>query len=66
MVPKLPSNTVISSNVSKLCRWTTNRERVTGYEPHHEKTCLSYMRTTKVQISLRIHAVSSAPLLFAA
>ena len=33
------------------------------YEPRHEKTC--HMRTTKVQISLRIHAVWSAPLLFA-
>ena len=22
------------------------------YEPHHEKTCLCHMRTTKVQISL--------------
>ena len=36
------------------------------YEPRHEKTCLCHMRTTKVQISLRIHAVWSAPLLFAA
>ena len=24
-------------------------------EPRHEKTCFSYMRTTKGQISLRIH-----------
>ena len=30
------------------------------------KCVLCYMRTTKVQISLRIHAVWSAPLLFAA
>ena len=30
---------------------------------HHEKTCLCHMQTTKVQISLRIHAVWSAPLL---
>ena len=34
------------------------------YEPLHEKTCL--MRTTKVQTSLPICAVWSAPLLFAA
>ena len=27
------------------------------YEPLHEKTCLCHMRTTKAQISLRIHAV---------
>ena len=33
------------------------------YEPYHEKTCLCHMRTTKVQISLRISAVWSAPLL---
>ena len=36
------------------------------YEPCHEKTCFSFMRTTKVQISLRICAVRSAPSLFAA
>ena len=35
-------------------------------EPCHEKTCLCYMRTTKAQISLRIRAVRSVPLLFAA
>ena len=35
------------------------------FEPCHEKTCFSHMRTTKVQISLRIGAVWSAPLLFA-
>ena len=34
-------------------------------EPRHEKTCIMPMRTTKVQISLRIRAVWSAPLLFA-
>ena len=27
------------------------------FEPHHEKTCLCHMRTTKVQISLYISAV---------
>ena len=32
-------------------------------EPRHEKTCFSHMRTTKVQLSLRIRAVWSAPLL---
>ena len=36
------------------------------YEPCHEKTCLCHMRTTKAQISLRICAVWSVPLLFAA
>ena len=34
--------------------------------PHHEKTCLCHMRTTKVQVSLHICTVWSAPLLFAA
>ena len=34
-------------------------------EPRNEKTCICTMRTTKVQISLRIRAVWSAPLLFA-
>ena len=29
------------------------------YEPHHEKTCLCHMRTTKTQISLCILAVWS-------
>ena len=33
-------------------------------EPCHEKTCFCHMRTTKAQISLRIRAVWSAPLLF--
>ena len=36
------------------------------YEPRHEKTCFMPVRTTKAQISLRIRAVWSAPLLFAA
>ena len=35
-------------------------------EPCHEKTCFCHMRTTKAQISLRIRAVWSASLLFAA
>ena len=35
-------------------------------ELHHNKTCLCYMWTTKMQISLCIHAVWSAPLLFTA
>ena len=34
------------------------------YKPHHEKTCLCHMRTTKVHISLRIRTVWSAPLLY--
>ena len=29
-------------------------------EPHHEKTCLCHMRTTKTQISLRICSPISA------
>ena len=33
------------------------------YEPCHEKTCFSHTKPTKVQISLRIHTVWSAPLL---
>ena len=39
--------------------------REENYESHHEKTCFSHMQTTKVQISLCICAVWSAPLLFA-
>ena len=35
-------------------------------EPHHEKSCLCHMRTTKTQIRLRIRAVWSASLLFTA
>ena len=35
-------------------------------ETCHEKTCICHMRTTKAQISLRICAVWSAPLLFVA
>ena len=42
----------------------SNMARLIG--PRHEKTCLCHMRTTKAQISLRIRAVWSAPLLFAA
>ena len=37
-----------------------------NFELRHEKTCFCPMRTTKAQISLRIRAVWSAPLLFAA
>ena len=36
------------------------------FEPRHEKTCFMPMQTTKAQISLRIRAVWSAPLLLAA
>ena len=38
------------------------------YEPRYEKTCLSHMRTTKLQISVRIMilTVFLAPFLFAA
>ena len=42
------------------CHWNS------ANEPHHEKTCFSHMRSTKVQISLRICTVWSASLLFAA
>ena len=48
--------------VSFASRYTS----LQSYEPHHEKTCLCHKRTTKVQISLRIHTVWSASLLFAA
>ena len=34
--------------------------------PRHKKTCFCHTSTTKAQISLRIHAVWSAPLLFEA
>ena len=40
-------------------------KRQRSNEPRHEKTCLCHVRTTKAQISLRIRAVWSAPLLFA-
>ena len=38
----------------------------TQNEPCHWENCLCHMQTTKAQISLRIRAVWSAPLLFAA
>ena len=40
-----------SSNVQNRCKAGLL------YEPHHDKTCLCNMRTTKAQISLRIRAV---------
>ena len=45
--------------MEKYGKWFLN-------EPHREKTCLCHMQTTKAQISLRIRAVWSAPLLFPA
>ena len=52
-----------------LCFWALFSGNCWGspllLELRHEKTCFSHMRTTKVQISLRIRAVWSAPLLFA-
>ena len=36
-----------------------------NFEPYHEKICFYHVRTTKAQISLRIHTVWSAALLFA-
>ena len=44
--------------------WTTNE--IKTYQPCHDKTSLCHMQTTKVQISLLIRTVWSAPLLFAA
>ena len=41
---------------AKKCHFLDNFSNVI-IEPHHEKTCFSHMRTTKVQISLRIHTV---------
>ena len=72
------SNSFIETNMSELWNWKANKfptwfKKPLIYalvsntnEPRHQKTCLCHMRTTKVQISLRIHAVWSAPLLFAA
>ena len=56
----------LSENLGSLL-YTTNRniEQHNVFEPRHEKTCFCHMRT-KPQISLRIHAFWSAPLLFAA
>ena len=51
----------------KIC-WISKNASVLGYQLSHvtRKSALRPMRTTKAQISLRIHAVWSAPLLFAA
>ena len=52
----------------RLCKFgdgLKSSEKKTN-EPRHEKTCVSHVQTTKVQISLRIRAVWSAPLLFTA
>ena len=46
----------------QLCK----RSKSLIFEPHHDQTCLCHMRTTKAQISLRICAVWSVPLLFTA
>ena len=37
-------------------------KEIKDFEPHHEKTWLCHMRTTKAQISLRIRSVWTAPL----
>ena len=50
---------------STLITLFTKYELRHGTELRHEKTCFSHMRITNVQISLRIRAVWSAPLLFA-
>ena len=41
--------------LSRLCYIESTMNSL--YEPHHEKTFLCHMRTTKAQISLRICAV---------
>ena len=48
------------------CHRHQTEEETLTIEPRHENTCLCHMRTTKAQINLRIPAVWSAPLLFAA
>ena len=53
-------------NVPKWIRNSLKAKSGLTHEPRHEKTCLCHMRTTKVQISLCICTVWSAPLLFAA
>ena len=57
---KLNATNSFPSNTAEVRPIYLNRGHV------HEKTCFCYMWTTKAQISLRIHAVWSAPLLFAA
>ena len=42
--------------------WTSSMFVAFPYGPCHVKTCLYHMRTTKMQISLCIHTVWSAPL----
>ena len=44
----------------------TNTNKAQQYKRCHENTWFRHMQTTKVQISLRIHAVWLAPLLFTA
>ena len=64
-------------SISYALRWATQGQWSSGFhffssakksifEPRHKKTCICHMRTTKAQISMRIRAVWSAPLLFAA
>ena len=57
---------MIALAVTMLFGYTILLQEPFIYEPRHEKTCLCLMRTTKAQISLRIRAFWSAPLLFAA
>ena len=56
--------TLVYENFSISCPITKHMGSIL-FEPHHEKTCLCHMRTTKAQIKLRIRPVWSAPLLFA-
>ena len=51
---------------SRWCIIISTQQVLNTFKPHHEKTCLCHMRTTKAQISLRICAVWSAPLFFTA
>ena len=56
----LPDDETVDISKSKSLHPTKIRKldsRVRSYEPHHEKTCLCHMRTTKMQISLHIRTV---------
>ena len=50
-----------------FCEFMQHLNKVYGrpFEPCHDKTCFCHLRITKVHISLRIHTIWSAPLLFA-
>ena len=50
--PSIPGFAVRLAADCDVCLCLYQRQNVRPYEPHHEKTCFSHMRTTKVQISL--------------